>query len=233
MKSARFSFCFFQRQRVMIHALLCSLLLTACCVNTGCAQWQTSEKGTLVGAAAGGALGSAIGKKSGNPITGAVLGAIGGGLVGNAVGESVDQRRAYQQQQYYQQNAYQQPTYQQPAYQAVNRGVSLDQVVSLTRSGLSDEVIISHIEANGFNQTLTANDLIILKNNGVTDRVIGALQRPVRAAAPAVSPTIVQPPVRVVEEVHVVPSWYHRPPVYHYGPHHHHRGSSINFRFGF
>lgn len=202
--------------------------LFSCCVSSvGCAQWQASEKGTIVGAAAGGALGSAIGKKSGNPITGAILGAIGGGIVGKSVGDGIEDRRALQQQQQY---------YQQPAYQSVPAGVSLDQVISLSRSGLSDEVIISHVESKGFSQTLTTNDLILLKNNGVSDRVIGALQRPVAVPAPTiVQPTVVQPSVRVVEEVRVVPSYYYRPrPVYHPMPHHHHhRSSSLNLHFGF
>lgn len=223
---------FFSRRQMGLVVLL-AIAVTFCCPNLGRAQWQTSEKGTLVGAAAGGAIGSAIGKKSGNPITGAILGAIGGGVVGNAIGEDVEQRRAYQQRNLYAQPAYQ--TYPAGNYPVQNSGVTLDQVVTLTRSGLSDEVIISHVESNGFHQTLSANDLIILKNNGVSDRVIAALQRPQRMASPAVQAptTIVRPPV-VVEEVHVVPGWYHRPPrpVYYHGPHHHHR-SSFNLHFGF
>lgn len=219
-------------KRAGLLALIMTLLLGAGFPQTGWAQWQSSEKGTIVGAAAGGALGSAIGKKSGNPITGAIIGALGGGLVGRSIGDDIDQRRAYEQQQrYYQQQAYQQPNYAQPA-----GGVSLDQIITLSRNGLSDEVIISHVESNGYRHPLTANDLILLKNNGVSDRVIAVLQRPV--AAPAVSqPTVIQPaPVRVVEEVHVVPSWYYHPrvPAYYHGPHYHHRHrSSVNLHFGF
>jgi|GEM_PF-716304 len=209
--------------------------------NIGCAQWQTSEKGTIVGAAAGGALGSAIGKKSGNPITGAVLGAISGGIVGNAIGESAEQRRAadnyrLQQQQYQQQQAFR------------NSGVSIDEVISLTRSGLNEEIIVSHINGNGFNRTLSVNDLVLLKNNGVSDRVIMAMQRPSQNVIPA-APTVIQSrPITVVEEVHVVPSWYGQPayyplPIPYYGgyggyghPHHHRShqrssGMNLNFRF--
>lgn len=213
-------------------AVLLMIAVTFGSPNLGCAQWQTSEKGTLVGAAAGGAIGSAIGKKSGNPITGAILGAIGGGVVGKAIGEDVEQRRTYQQRGLYAQPAYQ--GYPAANYPVQNPGVTLDQVVSLSRSGLSDEVIISHVESNGFQQSLSANDLIILKNNGVSDRVIAALQRPNRSIPRTVPtpPTVVRPPV-VVEEVHVIPSWYHRPrPMYYHGPHHHHR-SSFNLHFGF
>jgi hypothetical protein len=186
------------------------------------AQWSTSEKGTLLGAVAGGGAGAAIGKKSGNPIVGAVVGSLGGAIVGNVIGDRVEQRRAAE--------TYYQPQYQQPQYQATqqyvyrNPGVTLDQVIQLTRSGVGDDLIISHVQQNGFQQTLTTNDLILLKNQGVSDRVIFALQRPATyAAAPvyAAPPVRYSPPVTVVEEVRVMPApayYYARPmPVYgHY-----------------
>jgi len=188
-------------------------------------QWSASEKGTLLGAVTGGGAGAAIGKKSGNPIVGAVVGGLGGAIVGNAIGDGVDQRRAnaaYQQQLQQQQYAYRQA------------GVSLDQVIQLTRSGVGDDLIVSHIQQNGFHQALTANDLILLKNQGVSDRVIMSLQRP---SAPAVyaPPVRYAPPVTVVEEVHVVPAYYYpRPmPVYGYPHYQRYHSSSSHFHFRF
>jgi uncharacterized protein YcfJ len=192
------------------------------------AQWSASEKGTLLGAVAGGGAGAAIGKKSGNPIVGAVVGSLGGAIAGNVIGDRVDQRRAaetyhqYQQPQY-QQTQYQQLQYQQPQpYTYRNPAVTLDQVIQLTRSGVGEDVIISHVQQNGFQQTLTTNDLILLKNQGVSDRVIFALQRPTTVAAPTVyaaPPVRYAPPVTVVEEVRVVPqpTYYYARPVPAYG----------------
>ncbi|MBL8889793.1 MAG: glycine zipper 2TM domain-containing protein [Planctomycetaceae bacterium] len=183
----------------------------------GQAQWSASEKGTLLGAVAGGGAGAAIGKKSGNPITGAVVGTLGGAILGNVIGDRVDQRRA---------ETYYQPQYQtqyQPIQQQVyrNPGVTIDQVIHLTRSGVGDDLIISHVQQNGFQQSLTTNDLILLKNQGVSDRVIMALQRPTTYAAPPVyasPPVRYSPPVTVVEEVHVVPApYYYARPAAPYG----------------
>lgn len=189
---------------VVVTLLMCPQLTEA--------QWSTSEKGTLLGAVAGGGAGAAIGKKSGNPIVGAVVGSLGGAIVGNVIGDRVEQRRAaetYYQPRYQQsyQTYYQQPP--QPVYR--NPGVTLDQVIQLTRSGVGDDLIISHVQQNGFQQALTTNDLILLKNQGVSDRVIFALQRPTTYAAPAARPIQYAPPVTVVEEVHVLPA-----PTYYY-----------------
>jgi len=204
-------------------------------VPEAAAQWSTSEKGTVFGAVAGGGAGAAIGRKSGNPVVGAIVGSLGGAIVGNAIGEGVEQRRAadhyYRQQQQMQYEASRQP------------GVSLDQVIQLTRSGVGEDLIVSHIEQNGFRHRLSANDLIVLKQQGVSDRVIYALQRVPAVGLPPthVAPTVrYAPPVTVVEEVHVVPAWhgptyYHPRPVPVYGYPHYHRyhSSSTNFHLRF
>jgi hypothetical protein len=193
------------------------LLLVAlvACPQMVQAQWSASEKGTLLGAVAGGGAGAAIGKKSGNPIVGAVVGGLGGAIVGNVIGDRVEQRRAAE--------TYYQPQYYQPqrTYVQQNPGVTIDQVIHLTRSGVGDDLIISHVQQNGFQQTLTTNDLILLKNQGVSDRVIFALQRPTTYSAPpvyAAPPVRYSPPVTVVEEVRMVPApYYYARPVAPYG----------------
>ena len=63
------------------------------------------------------------------------VGSLGGAIVGNAIGDGVDQRRA--------EAAYQQQLQQQYAYR--QSGVSLDQVIQLTRSGVGDDLIVSHM----------------------------------------------------------------------------------------
>jgi hypothetical protein len=61
--------------------------------------------------------------------------------------------------------------------------VTPQDVVAMTQAGLSDEVIATHIRANGMAQPLAVNDLINLRNVGVRDGVINAMQQtPPRSA---------------------------------------------------
>jgi hypothetical protein len=82
-----------------------------------------------------------------------------------------------------------------------------------------------------------------LKQQGVSDRVIHALQRmPSSAAPPPYAAPAVRyaPPVTVVEEIHMVPAWhgptyyYPRPlPVMGHPHYHRYRSSSTNFHLRF
>jgi hypothetical protein len=83
----------------------------------------------------------------------------------------------------------------------------------MSQAGLSEEIIIGHVRANGFAGQLTSSDLIRLKQQGVSDGVISALQQ-----MPAGRPvqTVVSPPPVIVEE-----HYYGRPippPCYPPGP---------------
>jgi hypothetical protein len=59
-------------------------------------------------------------------------------------------------------------------------------VIKLTRAGVKDDIIIQQLRANGKTFRLTSNDLIHLKNAGVSDRVVQAMITPA-AAVPAAS----------------------------------------------
>lgn len=69
-------------------ALLSALLLTVATLG-GCASWDNSDTGTLLGGAAGAALGTQIGHGSGKTAA-IVLGALGGAALGNYVGNRFD-----------------------------------------------------------------------------------------------------------------------------------------------
>ncbi len=58
----------------------------------------------------------------------------------------------------------------------VRRPVSMTEVINMTRSGVSDTVIASHIQANGVAKQLEVNDVILLSQEGVSDYVITAMQ---------------------------------------------------------
>ncbi len=132
--------------------------------------------------------------------------------------------------------------------------MALTDVVAMTQSGLSDEIIARAVGERGVGRALSAQDLIYLKQSGVSTYVIDAVQRSAfkpAAAAPVatVAPTVVEP-VRVYQPAPVVvqPYHYYHAPYYqpytriHFGHghhhHHHHRhhghgGTRISFGFGF
>ena len=107
------------------------------------------------------------------------------------------QRRAYEQQrqQYYQQQAYQyphgyvgQPTIVYGAPQVRNRSmpqpipvppkqpVTIEDVTTMVRSGVSDTVIVAQLQSNGIAMRPDVNEVIRLSQEGVSDYVINAMQ---------------------------------------------------------
>jgi hypothetical protein len=76
--------------------------------------------------------------------------------------------------------------------QALPPGVQ--DVVKLTQAGITDDVILSQLRNAGANYNLTADQIILLKNQGVSQPVIRALLTGGASAAPAASPALVAPP---------------------------------------
>src|ERR1700755_1730241 len=56
--------------------------------------------------------------------------------------------------------------------------LTIDQIVNLSRAGLSDEVIITKIKKSGKAFDLSPDELIALRKNGLTDAVIRSLLDP-------------------------------------------------------
>ncbi|MES1926714.1 RT0821/Lpp0805 family surface protein [Salinisphaera sp. T31B1] len=71
-------------------SLVAAMLLSMATI-TGCANWQNSDTGTVLGGVAGGALGSQIGSGTGTTIA-TVVGTLAGAALGNRVGSRFDQR---------------------------------------------------------------------------------------------------------------------------------------------
>ncbi len=109
--------------------------------------------------------------------------------------------------------------------------VTPEDVINMTRAGLSEGVIATHIRANGVARVMQVNDLIYLRNAGVADTVIQTLQStPVVGTVPT-AVVAAPPPGAVIVEHHYAPP---PPPppafFFHYGRghghhhhHHHHR----------
>ena len=68
------------------------LVLTATFLFTGCASWNKTQKGAVIGTAAGGAAGAVIGRASGNTALGAIIGAAAGGATGAVIGRKMDKQ---------------------------------------------------------------------------------------------------------------------------------------------
>lgn len=68
------------------------LLVSAMLILSGCASWNRTQKGAVVGTATGGAMGAIIGKAAGNPALGAIIGATVGGATGAVIGHQMDKQ---------------------------------------------------------------------------------------------------------------------------------------------
>ena len=68
------------------------VILSAAFLFTGCATWNKTQKGAVIGTAAGGAAGAVIGRASGNTALGAIIGAAAGGATGVIIGRKMDKQ---------------------------------------------------------------------------------------------------------------------------------------------
>lgn len=71
---------------------LIPVLFLAVLIFSGCASWNKTTKGAVIGTAAGGAAGAVIGKASGNTALGAIIGAAVGGATGAVIGRKMDKK---------------------------------------------------------------------------------------------------------------------------------------------
>jgi len=68
------------------------VVLSSVFIFTGCATWNKTQKGAVVGTTAGGAAGAVIGRASGNTALGAIIGAAVGGASGAVIGRQMDKQ---------------------------------------------------------------------------------------------------------------------------------------------
>ncbi len=195
---------------------VCLALFVLMALQSGCQTMQpNTAAGGLFGTAAGGALGAAIGSQDGKTGEGALIGGLAGGTIGALLGNQADQANQRDEQNFYAQQR-----------QAQSAAITMDQIVQMTRSGLSDELISSQIDLNGIVARPNSNDLILLQQSGVNERVIRAMQSARIAGQPVFTrpaPAIVMPPdIIYAEPVRLGPPVFFAPPpfgpVHHFGP---------------
>jgi outer membrane protein OmpA-like peptidoglycan-associated protein len=68
------------------------VVLSVVLIISGCASWNKTQKGAVVGTAAGGGMGAVIGKAAGNTALGAIIGAAVGGATGAVIGHKMDKQ---------------------------------------------------------------------------------------------------------------------------------------------
>lgn len=200
------------RHKILSYAFLWGGVLLAG-MSVGCASWTHTDRGALTGGLLGAGSGALIGSSTGHAGAGAILGAGLGTLAGALVGSELDEVEAKNRAMIAQQLG-----------RPVGPGaVSMEDVVAMTQAGVAEELIVNHIRANGVQRPLTANDIILLQQQGVSIRAIAAMQEAVQARPPAQAVPVVPaapPSVPViVEEYHYgpwgPPYWWRR---YHYPP---------------
>jgi surface antigen len=184
-------------------------------------QGQHTERGAALGGVGGALAGAAIGRNNGDTAIGALVGGAVGLFTGAAIGNSVDERErraAYQNQQQY----------------LYSRAASANDIISMSQSGVAEEVIINHIRENGIQRRPEVSDVIALHRQGVSERVITAMQTASEGGRPIAPP---QPVYRarpvVVEEYYYVRPAYCPPPHFHHYHHHHHPHSHVHWGFSF
>src|SRR5262245_8960439 len=154
----------------------------------GCQNMNNTQSGALVGSGLGAATGAIIGEASGHAGGGALIGAAAGALAGGLAGNAADAREERDA-------AVAHAQYAQAHSQAIAQAVTDADVVTMTRSGVGDDVIINSIRTRGCRWNSAPENVIALKQQGVSDRVIEAMQNSgLHMPAPAAPPPVVYAP---------------------------------------
>jgi hypothetical protein len=132
----------------------------------GCRSPYYADKGALFGGLTGAGVGALVGDATGHTGAGAAIGAAAGALTGAAVGDAIDADVARSRAEI-----------EARMGRQMQGAVTPQDVIAMAQAGLSDDVIVTHIRANGMAQPLQVNDLIGLRNTGVRDGVINAMQQ--------------------------------------------------------
>jgi len=181
---------------------------------SGCANMNNTQSGALAGTGLGAVTGAIIGEAAGGrpgagALIGAATGAVAGGLVGNAEDAKEERDVAVAHAQY-----------EHARNQAIAQAVTESDVIVMTRNNVGDDVIINSLRTRGCRWDSSPDAVIRLKHEGVSDRVIQAMQntgvRPVVAGGGPPPPAYYYPPPPPpVGGVVIVGPGYYGP---HYGP---------------
>lgn len=197
------------------------LLLVALAGSYGCASPHRADQGALVGGLLGAGTGALVGSASGNAGAGAAIGAGLGAITGGVVGSELDDIEARNR-----------AMIEAKLGRQIRAGaVTQEDVVMMTQAGVDEELIVNHIRAHGMTKPPGAADLVYLNQQGVSKRVVMAMQEPPPVRQPET--VIVERDTRpvIVEEYYYGRPWY-GPPLYHHPyPRYHRPGVSWGVTF--
>ena len=191
--------------------------------TAGCQSPYHADRGALFGGLMGAGAGALVGDALGNAGAGAAIGAGLGALTGAVVGQEMDDMEARNRAL----------IASQLGRQVRAGAVTIDDVVMMSQAGVDEELIVNHIRGNGMVRPPSTSDLITLNSQGVSTKVIKAMQEPPPApktktvvyARPAPRPVI-------VEEYHYGPSYCAPPPPVYYRHAHGHRARRSGVSWG-
>lgn len=201
--------------------LLVLAMIALAAAVTGCSSPYYADRGALYGGLGGAGVGALVGSAVGHTGAGAAIGAGVGALTGAAVGSGMDDIEARNRAQ----------IAAQMQREVAAGAATVPDIVAMSQAGVAEELIVTHIQANGLAQPLQASDLIYLQQQHVSPRVVQAMQAPRQVAA--AQPVVVQgPPPVIVHEPYYDPygPYYYRP-YYRRYPHYHPR-TSVGVSFG-
>jgi hypothetical protein len=158
----------------------------------------------LLGAGTGAIVGNAVGSTG----AGAAIGAGVGALSGAAIGSEMDAQDARNRAE----------IEARLGRQVAAGAVTIEDVVAMTHSGVDEEVIVNHVRINGSAYPPQTADLIYMQNQGISPRVIQAMQQP-----PLQRTVVREAPPVIVQERYYDPYWG-PPPPYYYHRHYRHCG---------
>ncbi|MFA5156456.1 MAG: glycine zipper domain-containing protein [Candidatus Omnitrophota bacterium] len=128
----------------------------------GCQGTKThAVEGGVIGGVLGAGVGGIVGHQMHRGAEGAAIGAAAGIIGGSLIGAQMEKPG-------------QQQTAAQPA--ANSNQMTQQQIVDLTKQGVHENVIIDKIRLTNSKFSLTADDVAYLKQQGVAQKVIDAMQ---------------------------------------------------------
>jgi len=151
-------------------------------LSSGCQSMNNTEKGALAGGGIGAGAGALIGHATGHTGAGAVIGGLTGGLLGGAVGNDIDKEKAKQE----------------CIAAAEARRLAITDVASMAQQHISDGIIINQIRTTGSIYNLSADEIVWLRQQGVSEAVIAEMQatayRPMRRVYTPAPVVVYEPP---------------------------------------
>ena len=167
----------------MSRRILTVLAAVVTLFGAGCSSMSNTGKGALAGGGIGAVTGALVDRATGGKGgAGAIVGGAAGALVGGAIGNEEDQREK---------------AALQARADATARQIGVEEVKQMAHQGLSEELIINQIRTTGSSYTLSAEDLRMLRENNVSDRVIMEMQNRRADAHPRMRYVHVPPPAPV------------------------------------